>query len=208
MRIRVKLEEENEKPSEQKSLGVELHARRGDAFNVESARQIGEGDELLIEMPSNGQIMLKGPVKEPNIVYNRETMANEIKNPDSSPTRFLDEGSRIKPRQPEPDVMQPVGSQPVDANPPGSQSVGLGEGRAIPGSSDAQNVDGQTSATNQSSHIPVDRGAPGNEPKPPSQPEIKEPEKKEPEKDAPSSSAENPTPPAPTSPNQGRTIRG
>lgn len=209
MRIRIMLEEENGDQKDRLTLGVELHARRGDTFNVESARDIGEGDELLVEMPANGQIVLRGPVKDSNVVYNRETMANEVKNPDNAQTRFLDKESRIAKREPQPDVMKPVGSQPVSEV--GKQqveaqaragSIGLGEGRAIPGSPDAQNVDGQTSATNQSSRIPVDRGAPGNEPRPPGQPEIKKPEP-----DAPSKSSENPTPPASTPPT-GRTIRG
>lgn len=185
MRIRVMLEKQDKEGADRQSIGVELHVRRGDTYNVETARQIIEGDELVIEMPANGRVTLKGSVDETNVVYNRETMANELKQPDDSRTRFVDEDSTLGKQEPKPDVMKPVSSQPVTGQPtpvlpPGS--AGLGEGKATPGSSDAQNLDGQTSATNQSSRIPVDPGAPGNDP------------------------AKKPEPDAPTS--GGKTIRG
>lgn len=105
MKIRVEVIKENEKPEDEKTLGVALHARRGDTMNVEQSRTIGEGDSLMIEMPSNGQVLLMGPDTSSNVVYDRATMANTIK-PADARTGFVDEESKLRERKKAEDVLR------------------------------------------------------------------------------------------------------
>lgn len=119
MKIRVELMKENEEADKQKSLNVGLHVRRGDTFVVEQARSIGEGDVLVVEMASNGQIVLGGPDNTSNIVYDRSTMANSVKTPDAN-TRFVDEGSKIAER---PKAEPTMKAGPMATEPGGTQKA-------------------------------------------------------------------------------------
>lgn len=75
MKVEVKVIREAENDRDRQALNIEQHNRRGDTFNVQTARQVMEGDTETFTLAPGAKLIVSTPHADERPVYDRESGA-------------------------------------------------------------------------------------------------------------------------------------
>lgn len=75
MRVEVKVIREADNDVQRQSASIETHTKRGDAFNIHSAKDVVEGETQTFSIPPGGRIVINTPLAIEKPVYDRDQAA-------------------------------------------------------------------------------------------------------------------------------------
>lgn len=181
MRVEVKVIREADNDVQRQSASIETHTKRGDAFNIHSAKDVVEGETQTFSIPPGGRIVINTPLAIEKPVYDRDQAAavyasqqaqgregGDRPNPDDvvkAREADLAQAKEAAQRQKEMDQREadaaanakrtpPQGGQPI-----GAQVAGAGSGAAPrPNDAPVGSNESPNSRSSQSSPMPGQTG--------------------------------------------------
>lgn len=100
--VRIVGPDQNVPQSERKSVSIETHVRRGDAFNIQKVDTVIEGDKpVTFTVPEGGRLILTTPQTHETMVYDRDQSASVMPSRQSAPTTVVADKPIVPPPPPQ-----------------------------------------------------------------------------------------------------------